>query len=85
MTSKIKKNVLNDNQHPVLSKSRKQNNQSVSKYVESKVFDGDIRGAIRILASDDSQQEYDVAIFNQLKQKHGYLQWIQKHNQTKTK
>lgn len=57
---------------PILSKSQKKFNQSNSKYIESKVFDGDIRGAIRILASDDNLLKYDIAIFEQLREKHGF-------------
>lgn len=54
LTSKIKINVQNNNLQPVLSRFQRKFNQSNSKYIESKVFDGDIRGAIRILASDDN-------------------------------
>lgn len=72
LTSKIKNNVVNNNLHPVMSKSQMRKNESKSKYIESKVFDVDIRGAIRILASDDNVLNYDVAIFNQLKEKHGF-------------
>lgn len=71
LTSKIKNNVANNNLDPILSKSNK-HNQNKFKFIESKVFDGDIRGAVRILASDDTHLDYDIAIFEELKGKHGY-------------
>lgn len=69
LTSKIKSNIKNNNSNVEASKVL-HHSSSKSKYIESKVFDGDIRGAIRILSSDANLLNYDDSVFTELKGKH---------------
>lgn len=69
LSSKIKENVnkFEISNHP----SKKINNEfSLSKRVEAKVNDFDIKGAIRIISSNDTFAPFDINTLNILKSKH---------------
>lgn len=50
--------------------AKKKTPTSLSKRVECKISDGDIKGAVRILSSSDTLSPQDVSTFEQLKAKH---------------
>jgi hypothetical protein len=71
LTSKIKLNISNFNNPPsTTSKSRKNISKSLSTRIEAKVNDFDIKGAIKLLSSEDSLASFDDTVFQALKKKH---------------
>lgn len=73
LTSKIESNVNNDNKEIVTMKPPNRKGTFNSKYIESKVYEGNIRGAVRILLSNDVPCNYDKSTHDKLKEKHPYV------------
>ncbi|KAJ8732159.1 hypothetical protein PYW08_014889 [Mythimna loreyi] len=72
MTSKVKSNIMSSvNSHDdELYVSRRSGSRSIKKIIETKVFEGDFRGAVRLLMSDDSFAPGDADTLASLKLKH---------------
>lgn len=68
LTTKIKNNVSSFN---LTIKERKKNSPaSLSQIIQAKVDDFDIRGAVRVLSSADTQAPHNAATVEALKEKH---------------
>ncbi|KAJ8709164.1 hypothetical protein PYW07_008990 [Mythimna separata] len=71
MTSKVRSNILaNDCFDSDLVACRRLGSRSIKKSIEKKVFEGDLRGAVRLLMSDDSFAGGDADTLASLKLKH---------------
>ena len=69
LTSVIKTNIANFNDSPILNQVNPKN-ASVSKRVESKISDGDVRDAVKLLSSNDVFTPQDSATLEELRLKH---------------
>lgn len=69
LTSIIRKNILNFDESPVLNQV-KPKTASLAKRVEMKISDGDIRGAVKILSSNDVFAPQSQETLDQLRLKH---------------
>jgi hypothetical protein len=58
---------VNNNPPSTNSKSRKNISKSLSTRIEAKVNDFDIKGAIKLLSSEDSLASFDDTVFQVLK------------------
>jgi hypothetical protein len=66
----IKENLSNFEEPQIRTGSKKRTNLSLAKKVEAKVADFDIRGAIKLLSSDDSLASFNEYVAEELKKKH---------------
>lgn len=71
LTKLVKCNIKNDELLTTMrSKQQTNKGSSFSKRIESKVADGDIRGAIKILSSSETLAKQDNQTYQKLLQKH---------------
>ncbi|KAJ8730152.1 hypothetical protein PYW07_017190 [Mythimna separata] len=71
MTAKVRTNIMvNDCFDSKLGVSRRLGSRSFKKSIETKVFEGDLRGAVRLLMSDDSFAGGDADTLASMKHKH---------------
>jgi hypothetical protein len=66
----IKENLSNFEVPQIRTGSKKRTNVSLAKKVEAKVADFDIRGAVKLLSSDDSLASFNEDVAEKLKKKH---------------
>jgi hypothetical protein len=66
----IKENLSNFEEPQIRTASKKRTNLSLAKKVEAKVADFDIRGAVKLLSSDDSLASFNEDVAEELKKKH---------------
>jgi hypothetical protein len=66
----IKENLSNFKVPQIRTGSKKRTNLSLAKKVEAKVADFDIRGAVKLLSSDDSLASFNEDVAEELKKKH---------------
>jgi hypothetical protein len=66
----IKENLSNFEVPQIRTGSKKRTNLSLAKKVEAKVVDFDIRGAVKLLSSDDSLASFNEDVAEELKKKH---------------
>jgi hypothetical protein len=66
----IKENLSNFEVPQIRTGSKKRTNLSLAKKVEAKVADFDIRGAVKLLSSDDSLASFNEDVAEELKKKH---------------
>jgi hypothetical protein len=66
----IKENLSNFEIPQIRTGSKKRTNLSLAKKVEAKVADFDIRGAVKLLSSDDSLASFNEDVAEELKKKH---------------
>jgi hypothetical protein len=66
----IKENLSNFEVPQIRIGSKKRTNLSLAKKVEAKVADFDIRGAVKLLSSDDSLASFNKDVAEELKKKH---------------
>jgi hypothetical protein len=66
----IKENLSNFEIPQIRTGSKKRTNLSLAKKVEAKVADFDIRGAVKLLSSDDSLASFNKDVAEELKKKH---------------
>jgi hypothetical protein len=65
----IKENLSNFEVPQIRTGSKKRTNLSLAKKVEAKVADFDIRGAVKLLSSDDSLASFNEDVAEELKKK----------------
>jgi hypothetical protein len=65
----IKENLSNFEEPQIRTGSKKRTNLSLAKKVEAKVADFDIRGAVKLLSSDDSLASFNEDVAEELKKK----------------
>jgi hypothetical protein len=63
----IKENLSNFEVPQIRTGSKKRTNLSLAKKVEAKVADFDIRGAVKLLSSDDSLASFNEDVAEELK------------------
>jgi hypothetical protein len=66
----IKENLSNFEVTQIRTVSKKRTNLSLAKKVEAKVADFDIKGAVKLLSSDDSLASFKEDVAKELKKKH---------------
>jgi hypothetical protein len=66
----IKENLSNFEVPQIRTGSKKRTNLSLAKKVEAKVADFDIRGAVKLMSSDDSLASFNEDVAEELKKKH---------------
>lgn len=65
----VKRNI--DKRELVIPKSTNKNRSiSISQRVESKIADGDVRGAVKLISSNDTLARQDLRTLQRLKEKH---------------
>jgi hypothetical protein len=64
---KLKENLSNFEVPQIRTGSKKRTNLSLAKKVEAKVADFDIRGAVKLLSSDDSLASFNEDVAEELK------------------